>query len=314
MCTENNTKVTEIFLLGFRDLEEAKFPFFVVSLLIYIVILCGNFLIIYLVTFNEHLQIPMFFFVKHLGLADFILTTNIIPMMLHVTLNGEISISLAYCIFQLHSSGVSGFVQCSLLAAMSYDRYLAICRPLHYNAIMSYKVCLQLVVGCWFVVFIFVTSGMILVYQIQFCGFNHIDHFYCDLGPVVALSTSDTTFLTLVVFITTIPMVFVPFLFIIVTYICILISILRISSKAGRKKAFSTCSSHLMVVCAYYGSLITVYSSPSTENSLNKKKFLSLLYIVFTPVINPIIYCWRNKEIRKTLNKYVHNNKHSMNK
>ncbi|KAG8431205.1 hypothetical protein GDO86_019251 [Hymenochirus boettgeri] len=305
MCPQNKTEVNEIVLLGFQDLTSSTIPFFIVSLLIYVGILCGNSLIILLVTFTENLQTPMFFFVKHLGLADFLFTTNILPLMLHLTLNGNVSVPLGFCLFQLYFAGVSGFVQGSILAVMSYDRYLAICRPLHYVSIMRSNVCVQLVIGCWIVVFILITSGIILVYQLQFCGFNHIDHFYCDLGPVIALSTSDTSLLSLVVFFSTIPMIFIPCVFVIVTYICILISILRISSRTGRKKAFSTCSSHLVVVCTYYVTMITVYSIPPSRNSLNINKFLSLLYIVFTPIVNPIIYSWRSKEIRETLKKYV---------
>ncbi|OCT90842.1 olfactory receptor 11A1 [Xenopus laevis] len=305
MCTDNETEITDILLLGFHDINYYKTPLFILFLSVYSVILCGNILIFCLVTFHENLQIPMFYFLKHLGLADVLLTTSIIPMMLHIILNDEMVLTLVGCICQLYIFGLSGFIQCFLLAVMSYDRYLAICYPLHYISIMSPNVCLLLVVGCWLLVFVFITTDIIMVFQLQFCGLNQIDHFFCDFGPVVALSTSDTSVLTMFDFIISIPMMFVPFIFIIGTYVCIFITIFRMNSMVGRRKTFSTCSSHLTVVWTYYGTLIIVYMGPSAEYSVNMKKFLSLLYIVIAPFMNPIIYSLRNKEIRETLRKYI---------
>ncbi|OCT59551.1 olfactory receptor 10A7 [Xenopus laevis] len=305
MCTDNQTDVTEILLLGFHDINNSKIPLFILFLLIYSVILFGNFIIIFLVTFNENLQIPMFFFLKHLGSADILLTTNIVPMMLHVIVNEEMIITLVGCLCQLYFFGVSGFVQCFLLAVMSYDRYLAVCYPLHYLSIMRPNVCLQFVVGCWILVFVITTTGLILVCQLHFCGFNQVDHFFCDFGPVVALSTSDTSVVTMYDFINSIPTISVPFVFIIGTYVHIFITILRMNSKTGKQKMFSTCSSHLTVVCTYYGTQIIVYMGPTGGKYAIMKKFLSLLYIVITPFMNPIIYSLSNKEIRESLKKYI---------
>ncbi|KAE8620586.1 hypothetical protein XENTR_v10010345 [Xenopus tropicalis] len=246
MCTDNKTAVTDI-ILGFHDFNKFKIPLFILFLLLYSLILCGNVLIIFLVSFNEHLQMSMFFFLKHVGLADVLLTTNTVPMLLHIILNDEIIITLVGCICQLYIFGLST-VQCLLLAVMSYDRFIAICYPLHYISIMSPNVCLLLVVGCWLSVFVFTTAESILMYQLDFCGFNHIDHFFCDFGPLVALSTSDTSVLTLVDFAYSVFMC-VPFTFIIGTYVCIFITIFRMNSKTAKKKTFSTCSSHLTVVC-----------------------------------------------------------------
>ncbi|KAM4749294.1 olfactory receptor 6F1-like [Rhinophrynus dorsalis] len=304
MCEDNQTQVTEVLLLGFQGLNTIQAPLFILFLLIYIVILSGNILIIFLVTTSEHLKIPMFYFLQHLGLADVLHTTNIVPLMLEVIVHNEITISLVACISQLYIFGVSGFVQCFLLAVMSYDRYLAICNPLHYVSIMDPSVCLRLVIGSWLLVFILISSEIIVVCQLHFCGLNYIDHFFCDFGPVVALSTSETSALMLQDFIISIPMVYVPFVFIILTYVGILITIVRFPSNIGRKKSFSTCSSHLIVVCIYYGSLIIVALASSTENPLNINKFLSLFYVVVTPFMNPIIYSLRNKEIRRALKKY----------
>ncbi|KAM4749297.1 olfactory receptor 5P81-like [Rhinophrynus dorsalis] len=305
MCDANQTQVTEILLLGFHDLINLKIPLFLLFLLIYIVILSGNFLIIILVTTSEHLKIPMFYFLKHLGLADVLVTTNIVPLMLHAILNDEITISLVACIAQLFVFGVSGFVQCFLLAVMSYDRYLAICNPLHYISIMEPSVCLRLVTGSWLLVFVLLFTEMVMVGQLNFCGLNSIDHFFCDFGPLMALSTSDTSVLILLDFILSIPLIFVPFVFIIISYVCIFITVLRFSTSTGGKKVYSTCSAHLTVVCTYYGTLIIVYMGSFIENSLNINKLLSLFYIVVTPFLNPIIYSLRNKEIRGALEKYL---------
>ncbi|KAM4749296.1 olfactory receptor 5P81-like [Rhinophrynus dorsalis] len=305
MCDANQTQVTEIRLLGFHALIKLKIPLFLLFLLIYIVILSGNFLVIFLVTTNEHLKIPMFYFLKHLGLADVLVTTDIVPLMLHTILNEGKTISLVACIAQLYIAGVSGLVQCFLLAVMSYDRYLAICNPLHYISIMEPNVCLRMVIGSWLLVFVLVFCELVLVGQLHFCGLNYIDHFFCDFGPLVALSTSDTSVVILQDYLLCIPLLFVPFVFIIITYVCILITVLSFSSSTGRKKSFSTCSSHLTVVCTYYGSLFIVYTGSTTENSLNINKLLSLFYIVVNPFLNPIIYSLRNKEIRGTLKKFL---------
>ncbi|OCT90839.1 olfactory receptor 472 [Xenopus laevis] len=305
MCTENKTVITDIHL-GFHDFNKFKIPLFILFLLLYIVILCGNVLIVFLVSFNENLQIPMFLFLKHVGLADVLLTTNIVPMMLHIILNEEMIITLDGCKCQLYIFGLSN-VQCLLLAIMSYDRYLAICYPLHYISVMSLDVCLLLVVGSWLLAFVLVTGEMILVYKLDFCGFNQIDHFFCDFGPLLSLSTSDTSVLTFVDLVYSVVIITVPFIFIIGTYVCIFITIFKMNSKTGRKKTFSTCSSHLTVVCTYYGTLSIVYTSPAEESSsnANMKKFLSLFYIVIAPFMNPIIYSLKNKEIRETLRKYI---------
>ncbi|KAG8429794.1 hypothetical protein GDO86_019190 [Hymenochirus boettgeri] len=303
MCPSNTTEANMFLLLGFHHLTFSKIPLFILFLLIYIVILCGNIIIIFLVMFNQNLQIPMFIFLKHLGFSDLLFTTNIIPMMLHIILNEEIIISYVHCMCQLCISGIAGCIQSFILAVMSYDRYLAVCHPLHYVSIMSPNSCLKIVVGCWLLDFILVTSETILVLKLQFCGLNSIDHFLCDFGPLVDLSTSDTSVLMLLDFAISVSLFSIPFAFIIGTYICIFIAILRIRTRDGRQKTFSTCSSHLTVVCTYYGTLMAVYMGPSGGNSLNINKFLSLLYIVITPVMNPIIYSLRNKEIREAVKK-----------
>ncbi|XP_075061787.1 olfactory receptor 11L1-like [Mixophyes fleayi] len=306
MCEDNQTEVTMFLLLGFQGLYEYKILLFIVFLLSYIVILNGNLVLIVLVSTSDHLKIPMFIFLKHLAVSDVLITSTIIPMMLDIILRDEKEVSFCSCMIQLYMFSNFGFVQGFLIAVMSYDRYLAICNPMRYNSIMVPHVCLKMIVGCWILVFI-ASSEVIIVFQLQFCGLNYIDHYFCDLIPIVELSSSDTSILFLVDFVMTILMGVIPFSLIIITYIIIFFTILNISSNSGRKKTFSTCSSHLATVCAYYGTIITVYMAPSDESFFNLNKFRSLLYIVVTPMMNPIIYSLRNHEIRRTLQKIIVN-------
>ncbi|KAM9312202.1 olfactory receptor 5P64-like [Gastrophryne carolinensis] len=306
MCGANETQVKEFHLLGFQDLRNFRPLLFTIVLLIFIMILSGNLIIVVLISSNDHLKIPMFIFLKHLAIADIMVTNDMLPLMLYVILMDNITIPVTACLIQLYGYGIFGIVQCFLLAIMSYDRYLAICNPLHYNAIMTPQVCLWLVVACWLLE-LCVSCEIILVCQLQYCGSNIIDHFYCELYQLIELSTTDTSVLKLLDFVLSILVFFIPFIFIIVMYILIAITILKISLDTGKQKAFSTCSSHLVVVCSYYGTLIALYIAPSNESSLDTNKFKSLLYIVLTPMLNPIIYSLRNHEIKKTLQRSLRN-------
>ncbi|KAM5171518.1 olfactory receptor 5P81-like [Mantella aurantiaca] len=200
----------------------------------------------------------------------------------------------------------TGDQQIFLLAIISYDRCLAICNPMRYHSFMKPHICVNMIVGSYLLAF-FVSSELILVCQFQFCDGNNIDHFFCDFGPLIELSTSDISSLLIIDFSMCIFSILLPFLFILITYVLIIFTIMNISSASGRWKAFSTCSSHLVTVCSYYGTLITVYVVPSNENSINANKFKSLLYIVMTPMVNPIIYSLRNQEIKKTLQNFFRN-------
>ncbi|XP_068129409.1 olfactory receptor 5P50-like [Hyperolius riggenbachi] len=301
MCEANQTQVTQIYLLGFQELYKFKILLFIVFLLIYILILGGNAAIIILVTIVDQLKIPMFFFLKHLAAADVLLTTTIVPMMLGIILIKEGTMPFLGCIIQLLCLGVFGSVQCLVIAAMSYDRYLAICVPLRYASLMNPNVCFQLVFGSYVLGALLRASEIIVVFHLRFCHHNYIDHFFCDFGPLVGLSTSDTSVLMIQDFITSIFMMSFPLAFIIISYICISFTILNISSALGRKKAFSTCSSHLATVCTYYGTLMTIYMVPTDYSTVNMNKYRSLLVIVVTPLMNPIIYSLRNQEIKRAV-------------
>ncbi|KAM9312199.1 olfactory receptor 11A1-like [Gastrophryne carolinensis] len=300
MCKDNETEITEFLLLGFRALHELKFLLFAAFLFVFIVIVNGNLLIVFLVATRDRLRIPMFIFLQHLATADILLTTTVMPLMLEIILLNRRSISVRGCLAQMFFIFIFGFVQCFFIALMSYDRCLAICTPMRYALIMRPDVVLWLVGGSWFLVFA-ISGEMILVYQLHFCGLNTIDHFFCDFSPTVALATSETSVLLQIDLVISVFMILLPFAFTVLTYVAISFTILGISSNSGRSKAFSTCSSHLATVCAYYGTLMNLTLTSANQKSITLNKFSSLLYIVVTPLLNPIIYSLRNHEIRKTL-------------
>ncbi|KAM5172473.1 olfactory receptor 5AN6-like [Mantella aurantiaca] len=245
----------------------------------------------------------MYIFLSHLSGCDLVISTNVTPKTLWIILLSQAPISFLSCVTQLYFVGATSIMECCLLTVMSYDRYLAVCSPLHYNSIMNTNLPHYLVLCTWLIGFgqSLITHSLIL--NIHFCSSNIINHFFCDLGPVLQLSCSDTIIIQIEVSTFTIVTGFSQVLFILVTYICIFNAILHISSVAGREKVFSTCSSHLTVVCIYYGSLIILYVAPSKGNSFNLNKVLSLLNSVVTPLFNPIIYSLRNKEIGTALKK-----------
>ncbi|XP_018426221.1 PREDICTED: olfactory receptor 11L1-like [Nanorana parkeri] len=239
----------------------------------------------------------MFYFLKHLSISEILFTANITPNMLHVLLRNGSVMSLAGCIIQFYVYIASGSVESVLLTILSYDRYMAICNPLRYAEIMNLQLCRTLVSVSCFLCFTVVLTTVILLCQLDFCGPDIIDHFFCDFDPLVDLSCSDTSVVRTEVVILSVPVVASTFSFIIWTYMYIFITIFRISSSAGRQKAFSTCSSHLASVCSYYGPLIVIYMVPYRRNSFNTNKFLSILYTVLTPLFNPLIYSLRNEEL-----------------
>ncbi|CAH2291714.1 olfactory receptor 11L1-like [Pelobates cultripes] len=206
--------------------------------------------------------------------------------------------SFEACVIQFYLYGASTIAECSILAVMSYDRYLAICSPLHYTSIMNFAVCLTSVTCSWLLGFSITLCTTVMVFQLDFCGPNVIDHFICDLVPLLKLSCSDTFVVEVVIFVLSIPIILIPFVFIFSTYVNIFLVILKIPFAAGRRKTFSTCSSHLTSVSAYYGTLITIYIAP---NKWDINKALYLLYSVFTPFFNPIIYSLRNQDIVKAI-------------
>ncbi|XP_069819129.1 olfactory receptor 11L1-like [Dendropsophus ebraccatus] len=300
----NSSKVTEILLLGFQNLERFHVIFFLLLLLIYCVTVCGNLLILVVVSSSRSLHSPMYFFLTQLSLTDVLLSTTITPNMLHNVLNTGSSVSFIGCLSQFYFFSAFEALECLLLTVMSYDRYQAICNPLHYTLVMNLTFCIRAVLLCWLVVFVTVLMIFFTVSRLDFCGPNVIDHFFCDLEPLLELSCSDTLIMKLEAMFLVIFLAICPVSVIIVSYVYIIFTILKIPTVTGRKKTFSTCSAHLTVVSLYYGSLITMYVFPRQQNA---KTLLSLFYTVVSPLLNPIIYSLSNTEIKQALKKLMNN-------
>ncbi|XP_030398646.1 olfactory receptor 11L1-like [Gopherus evgoodei] len=296
---DNRTIITEFILLGFGNLPELQTLLFLVFLVIYIVTMSGNILIIALVVADQHLHTPIYFFLGNLSCLETCYTSTILPRLLLSLLTGDRTISVSGCFAQLYCFGSLAATECYLLATMSYDLYLAICNPLHYAALMNSRLCLQLAAGSWISGFLTCVITMWFMSQLTFCGPSEIDHFFCDFSPMLKLSCSDTSMITLVSFILTSINTPCPFLLTVTSYVCIIANILRIPSTTRRQKAFSTCSSHLIVVTVFYGTLLTVYLLPKTNTLKALNKVFSVFYTVLTPMLNPLIYSLRNKEVKK---------------
>ncbi|XP_072000827.1 olfactory receptor 10C1-like [Engystomops pustulosus] len=296
MATTNN--VTSIFLLGFPNLQNFTCVFFSLLVFVYCGTISGNLLIMVLYLVSKTLQSPMYFFITQLSLCDLLLTTDIVPVLLHTVLYGGSSITLIGCMVQFSFFANSECSECFLLSVMSYDRYLAICNPLRYHSIMNHKLCVILVDIIWLLGFIVTLIDVFSIYSLHFCGPHIINHFYCDLEPILQLSCSDTSIIHIQGLILGFIFVMAPFIVIVTSYVYIAVTILKIPSNTGRHKAFSTCSSHLIVVSIFYGTLMIVYMFPTKGQSLTTSKVLSLMYTVLTPLLNPIIYTLRNKDFK----------------
>ncbi|XP_030402980.1 olfactory receptor 6B1-like [Gopherus evgoodei] len=305
---ENQTTITEFILLGFGDLHELKIPVFMVFLAIYIVTLTGNILIIVTVSYNQNLHKPMYFFLGNVSVLEVCYTTSITPKMLKTLLVVQEDISFSSCLLQFYIFGSLVVAECFLLAAMSYDRYLAICKPLHYASTMSFQLCFQLAVGSWAIGFLSLVVTMPMVSWLPFCASKEIDHFFCDLTPIIKLSCGDTYMVRIPAFIIASLVSFLPFLLTLLSYYKIISTILKIPSTSGKQKDFSTCSSHLIVVPVFYGTLMVVYAAPIANQWPNLNKTFSVLYTVVTPLINPIVYSLRNTEVKETLRKLFSKN------
>ncbi|XP_018107166.1 olfactory receptor 10AG1 [Xenopus laevis] len=301
MNEKNQTLVSEIVLLGFQNLHNFKIPLFSLFLLIYIMTVWENVLIIVLVSSSQNLQSPMYFFLQQLSLSDLLGCTNIVPTLLQTVINEEAKLSLVGCVTQYSFFCIPEVFECLLLAVMSYDRYVAICIPLRYSSIMSHRVCVTFTLLLWAIAFGLAIITVNLVGTLQFCDQNTINHFFCDLLPILELSCSDAFFVQLEITTLSIPVVICPFIIISVSYMCIAHAILKMVSNTGRQKAFSTCSSHLAVVSLFYGTLIAIYVVPPTEQSQTISKVLSLLLTIVIPLINPMIYSLKNKDMNDAL-------------
>ncbi|NXW38154.1 O11L1 protein, partial [Phaetusa simplex] len=305
--TQNQTYITEFVLLGFGDFPDLQVPLFLLFLVIYMVTMTGNILVLMLVGTNQHLRTPMYFFLSNLSCLEMCYSSTILPKLLAGFLTGDRSISYSSCMAQFFVFAFLVGVECYLLAAMSYDRYLAVCKPLRYITLMKRERCVALAAGAWASGFTISSVITLLMSQMAYCDRREIDHFFCDFAPVIKCSCSDTFLVEAVASLMSATCTVLPFLFTVASYILIISSILRIPSETGRQKAFSTCSSHLITVAIFYTTLILVYMLPKTYNLTAFNKLFSVFYTVVTPMVNPmvnpLIYTLRNKEVRGALRK-----------
>ncbi|XP_030042629.1 olfactory receptor 5B21-like [Microcaecilia unicolor] len=302
---ENITAVTEFIILGLSDNPDLQVPLFLIFLLIYLITLLGNLAIVIATCIDPRLHTPMYFFLSHLSFTDICCTSNIVPKLLVIFLAGEKTISYSGCIMQLFFFMGFACTECFLLTAMAYDRYVAVCHPLHYLLIMNQKVYVLLAAASWTGGFLTSVTIMVSVICLSFCASNEINHIFCELMPLLKLSCTDTASAETVLFIaaalTSVPASLVT----LTSYTFIISAILRIRSAEGKRKAFSTCSSHLTVISVFYLSIFCVYLRPNSTYSLQQGKILSVVYTTVTPMLNPLIYSLRNKDVKNALRKVI---------
>ncbi|EDL93116.1 olfactory receptor 415 (predicted) [Rattus norvegicus] len=298
----NNHSITsEFILLGLPINPELNDMYSALFLAMYLTTVLGNLLIILLIRLDSHLHTPMYFFLSHLAFTDISFSSVTAPKMLVNMLTHSQSISYTGCISQMYFFLFFGDLDSFLLTSMAYDRYVAICHPLHYTTIMSQSLCVLLLIMCWVLSFASAILHTLLLTCLSFCGDNTLPHFFCDLSALLKLLSSDTTINELVIFTVGVVIITVPLICILVSYGYIGATILRTPSTKGIFKALSTCGSHLSVVSLYYGAIIGLYSFPSPKDNNNKDVIVAVMYTVVTPMLNPFIYSLRNRDIKGAL-------------
>nr|XP_006115903.1 olfactory receptor 6C75-like [Pelodiscus sinensis] len=299
----NETPIVELILIGFGNDPELQPLLFLLFLVIYLVALSGNLLIIVLVVADRHLHTPMYYFVANLSAVEICYVSTTLPRLLASLATGDRTISLHNCYVQFYFYIILSNAEWLLLTAMCYDRYLAICHPLRYTTLMTGRVCCHMVAWAWIYSISYCIMLHVFMLQLVYCGPKDIDHFFCDFAPVKDPFCADTNILQLQTFYFSVILTIGVFLLTLMSYICIIASILRIPSGTGRQKAFSTCSSHLIVVTLYYVSVMTVYIVTNFSPPAIVYKIMSVWFAVLIPVLNPVLYCLRNKEVHQALRK-----------
>ncbi|KAM7231746.1 hypothetical protein CapIbe_016507 [Capra ibex] len=301
MTGRNQTIVSEFLLLGLPIESEHQNLFYVLFLAMYITTVLGNLLILVLICPDPHLHTPMYLFLSNLSFSDLCFSSVTMPKLLKNMQSQDPSIPYAGCLTQMYFFLFFGDLESFLLVAMAYDRYVAICFPLHYTAIMGPRLCLSLLVLSWVLTTFHAMLHTLLMASLHFCEDNVIAHFFCDMSALLKLSCSDTRVNELVIFITGGLILVIPFLLIITSYARIVSSTLKVPSARGIRKAFSTCGSHLTVVSLFYGTVIGLYLCPSANNSTVKETVMAMMYTVVTPMLNPFIYSLRNRDMKGAL-------------
>uniref|UniRef100_A0A4W2D2Q3 Olfactory receptor n=1 Tax=Bos indicus x Bos taurus TaxID=30522 RepID=A0A4W2D2Q3_BOBOX len=303
MFQANQTSVTMFFFLGFSHYPKGEIIIFMLCLLMYLTTLLGNMILISITILDSRLHTPMYFFLSNLSCLDIWYTSSAFPPMLINFVSGENTISFLGCAAQMYFSLAMGSTECVLLSMMAYDRYVAICNPLRYPTIINKRaLCIQMAALSWGLGFLNSLTETILAVQLPFCGKNLINHFVCEILAFVKLACTDISLSEITIMVGNVIFLFVPLLLVCISYIFILSTVLRIDSAEGRKKAFPTCSAHIMVVTVFYGTILFMYMKPKSKDAAFDK-LIALFYGVVTPMLNPIIYSLRNTEVHGAMRK-----------
>ena len=303
MMRENQSHITEFLLLGLTSDPKQQVWLFASFLVMYLVNVGGNSVIIAAIRGNVRLHTPMYFFLSNLSFVDICFTNVIVPQMLANMQSKSKKVPFTQCLTQMYFFVACAITDSFLLAAMALDRYVAICHPLRYTTTMNPRRCFQLVAASWLVSHLHSLTHTIVMARLSFCGPNTIHHFFCDVQPLLTLSCSDTSVNELLAFTEGSLVIMSPFIFITVSYVYITRAVLRVPSRRGRYKVFSTCGPHLMVVALYYGTAISVYIRPSSTYSVTKDRVVTVIYTVVIPMLNPFIYSLRNRDMKQALRK-----------
>uniref|UniRef100_A0A8D0W556 Olfactory receptor n=1 Tax=Sus scrofa TaxID=9823 RepID=A0A8D0W556_PIG len=302
----NHTRVTIFILAGLTNDPQLKVVLCIFLLLTYLLSITGNLIIITLTLVDPHLKTPMYFFLQNFSFLEISFTTTCIPKFLVVMATGDKTISYNNCFIQLFFVFLLGASEFYLLAAMSYDRYVAICKPLHYTTIMNSKICIQLVLSCWIAGFFTIFVPLLLVLKLDFCASNIVDHFLCDPTALLQISCSDIHPTETMGFISALVTLVVTLAVVIISYTYIVLTILKLPSSNQRKKAFSTCSSHMIVISLSYGSCIFMYAKPSVKQRVSFSKGIAVLSTSVAPLLNPFIYSLRNQQVKNAFVNMIH--------
>ncbi|XP_040267017.1 olfactory receptor 5G3-like [Bufo bufo] len=296
----NQSSSSRFILLGLSTVPYLKVIGFLSFLVIYLITLSANLVLIIVVRINPKLETPMYFFLVNLSFIDICFSTTVVPKLLYNTLAKDRSISLLECAVQMQFHLAFGSTECVILAVMAYDRFAAICKPLHYNAIMSWKSCICLATVSWTIGLLNSIIHVIYTFEMSFCN-PHVNHFFCEVPPFLQISCSDTWLHEVAMYISAGTIGSLSFFLTLISYIHILSTVFKISSSQGRYKVLSTCASHITVVTIYYGTLMILYLRPHSRSFPNVDNSVSILYSAVTPMLNPIVYSVRNKDVKNTL-------------
>ncbi|XP_057606919.1 olfactory receptor 2D3 [Hippopotamus amphibius kiboko] len=303
MGEENHTSVAEFIFLGLSQDLQTQILLFILFLIIYLLTVLGNLLIIILIFMDSRLHIPMYFFLRNLSFADLSFSTSIVPQMLVHFLVKRKTVSFIGCMTQITVFLLVGCTECALLAVMSYDRYVAVCKPLHYSTIMTQQVCMQLAIGSWASGALVSLVDTTFTFQLPYRGQNVINHYFCEPPALLKLASADTHSTEMAIFAMGVVIPLAPVSLVLVSYWNIISTVVQMQSGKGRLKVFSTCGSHLIVVVLFYGSAIFAYMRSNSKIKCRRDKVISVFYSAVTPMLNPIIYSLRNKDVKGAVRK-----------